>query len=283
MVRGPASATHGAGAVAGVIGLETYTGLTFQGFDVTARQGVVEQFTGGELRYGKKLSDKTGIFAYYGAADQPGADSDSASYYIGRSYPAANGLPANVAGQPSSIALNDYWASGFDSPRQKAHASFVSGPFEIWGRFVQDGHQDRPLREIYNTAKPATLSVEDWIRGRQFRNRQTTVAGTFKKDISSTLRLNIMESFDRWSLKDQRMGPRPTLRCPAREGRASSSAGPSPPGRPTRPTRSPSEPSTPTSRSTTPTTPTPWTERPSSTTGTGRRIRSRFLLSTRPR
>ncbi len=49
VVRGPASATHGAGAVAGVIGLETYTGLTFQGFEVKARQGVVDQFTGGEV------------------------------------------------------------------------------------------------------------------------------------------------------------------------------------------------------------------------------------------
>src|SRR5512145_1053047 len=66
VVRGPASATHGAGAIAGVIGLQTFTGLTFQGFDVGVRQGVVDQFTGGEVRYGRKLSDKTGIFAYYG-------------------------------------------------------------------------------------------------------------------------------------------------------------------------------------------------------------------------
>ncbi len=122
-----------------------------------------------------------------------------------------------MAGTPSSIALNDYWASSFDSPRQKAHVSFVNGPFEIWARFVQDGHQDRPLREIYNTAKPATLSVNDWIRGRQFRNRQTTVAATFKKDLSPTLRLNLMESFDRWSLKDQRMGTQTNAPVP-REG-----------------------------------------------------------------
>jgi outer membrane receptor protein involved in Fe transport len=218
VVRGPASTTHGAGALAGVFSLQTHTGLTFQGFDLKLREGVVNQFTAGEARYGKKLSDDSGVFLYYGIADVQGADNDAASYYIGRSYPASNGLPANVAGEPSSAPIANYWTSGFGSPYQKAHASFVKGPFEIWVRYVQDGHQDRPLREIYSSAKPASLSVDDWVRGRQFTNKQTTAVATFKKQISSEWRLNLMGSFDAWRLHDQRMGTQTTAPNPRNAG-----------------------------------------------------------------
>jgi len=105
VVRGPASATHGAGALAGVINVETYNGLTFQGADLSLRQGFVEQFSAAEARYGKQLGDDSGVFLYYGIADQTGADSDAAHYFLGRSYPAVNGLPANVAGTPLNASM----------------------------------------------------------------------------------------------------------------------------------------------------------------------------------
>jgi hypothetical protein len=206
VVRGPASTTHGAGAVAGVIGLQTYTGLTFQGFDARLRQGVVDQFTGTELRYGKKLTDGSGLFAYYGFADQPGAGLDDAPYYLGRSFAARNGLPANVAGEPAPLPVAEYNAQAFGNPHHKAHLSYVNGSFEVWARYVQDGHQDRPMREVYTAAIPDGLSVDDWVRGRQFSNRQTTLAATYKKDLSSRWRVNTMASYDYWWFRHQLMG-----------------------------------------------------------------------------
>lgn len=206
VVRGPASATHGAGALAGVVALETHNGLTFQGFDVQLRQGIRDWFSAGEVRFGRKLSDDSGLFLYYGIADQQGADSDAAPYYIGRSYPARNGLPPNVAGEPSQAPFDDYWTSAFGSPYHKAHASYVKGPFELWFRYTRDGHQDRPLREIYGANKPATLAVDDWVRGRQFRNEQATVVAGFNKQVAPKWKLNLTGSFDRYALRDQRMG-----------------------------------------------------------------------------
>ena len=111
VVRGPASATHGAGALAGVIDVETYNGLTFQGLDFKARQGVVDQYSAMEMRYGTKFSDMSGLFLYYGLVDMQGIDSD---YYIGRSYPATNGLPPNVAGEPYKGPMAELHQAGFD-------------------------------------------------------------------------------------------------------------------------------------------------------------------------
>lgn len=214
IVRGPASVTHGSGALAGVIGVETFNGLTFQGADFGLRQDTWDQYTSAEARFGRKFGNSSGIFAYFGMADQPGLDGE---YYIGHSYPAANGLPANVAGQPLHAPMANYGSAGFGAPRIKTHLSWVKGPWEIWTRFTQDGGEDPPLREIYNTQKPANLSLADWVRGRQFLNRQTTVAATYKKDLTEHWSLNLMESYGQWDFKDQRMGTQLTAPLP-REG-----------------------------------------------------------------
>ncbi len=214
VVRGSASATHGAGAIAGLINVETYTGLTFQGADVKMRQGVVDEFTAVEARIGHKLSDDSGLFFYYGIADQPGADSD---YYFGRSFPATNGLPANVAGEPADFAMPNYGGAGFDDLRHKLHFSYVNGPWEFWSRFVQDGYINRQQREIYTSARPGTISLDTWSRGRQFVNNQFTTALDFKKDISDAWRLEMRGSYDFWKFTDQRDGRSTSLVRHARE------------------------------------------------------------------
>ena len=203
VVRGSASATHGAGAIAGLINVEAYTGLTFQGADVKVRQGVVDEFTAVEARLGHKLSDDSGLFLYYGIADQPGADSD---YYFGRSFPATNGLPANVAGEPADFSMPNYGAAGFDELRHKLHFSYVNGPWEFWSRFVRDGYVNRQQREIYTSARPGTISLDTWTRGRQFVNNQFTTALDFKQDLSDAWRLEMRGSYDFWRFTDQRDG-----------------------------------------------------------------------------
>jgi hypothetical protein len=203
IVRGPASATHGAGALAGVINLTPYNGLTFEGSDVQVRQGLGDRFTAIEARIGKRFSAERGVFAYYGIAGQPGSESE---YYLGRSYAARNGLPPYVAGEPLQAPTANYGSAGFDQARHKGHVSYVAGGLELWGRFVQDGNENRPLREIYTTAKPEGLSLEDWVRGREVVNRQVTVAGVYTKALTPHWTLTLTESFDHWGAEEQRMG-----------------------------------------------------------------------------
>ncbi len=213
VVRGPASATHGPGALIGVIDLETYSGLTFNGSDVTLRHGTVYGYSALEVRHGRRLSPTSGVFVYYGLADMRGADSD---YYLGRSFPAANGLPAHQAGQPFAGPKARLGEAGYGKLWQKAHLSYRSGPFEVWARFVQDGGQNRPMREVYLLPRPDDVPLEEWVRGRQFQNRQATFDARFERDLNDAWSLEAGYGFDVWTFQDQRAG---VYRLPVRHGR----------------------------------------------------------------
>ena len=76
VIRGAGSSTYGAGAIAGVISITTFNGLTFEGIDATARQQMGQEQTTTEVRWGKRLGDETGIFSYFGYADQNGAQAE---------------------------------------------------------------------------------------------------------------------------------------------------------------------------------------------------------------
>ena len=210
VVRGPASATHGAGALSGVIDVQTYNGLTFQGADLTVHQGFIDQYSAAEARYGHKFTDTSGLFLYAGAANVQGARD---TYYLGHSYPAANGLPPYVVGHPVTVgAVPNLDAPAFGSLWHKVHLDYVNGPFEVWFRSVQDGDDDPPSRSIYSSKKPTTTSLDAWTTGREIRNQQNTGAVRFKKDLSPTWNLELLQSDDFWAFKDQRAGtsPRPT-------------------------------------------------------------------------
>jgi iron complex outermembrane receptor protein len=217
VLSGPASATHGSGALIGVIDVETYNGLTFQGADVNVRQGAVDQYSAAEARYGYKFSDTSGLFLYYGLADVQGADSP---YYIGHSYPAGNGLPANVAGQPFQGPVANLGEAGFGDLWHKVYASYVAGPFEFWTRFVQDGEQDRPMRDIYTASRPSDIPLDEWTRGREFQNQELTTTARFKKDLSPEWNLELVQSYRIWYYNDQLMGDDPQ---PFQHGRESES------------------------------------------------------------
>lgn len=203
VVRGPASATHGVGALAGVIDVMTYNGLTFQGLDFKARQGFVDEYSAGELRYGRRFSETSGVFLYYGLAEVQGADS---AYYIGKSYPASNGLPPNVGGEEYNGPMAGLGESAFGQLQHKLHLNYVNGPYEFWARFVQDGRQARPMREIYSSTRPANVTLDDWTRGRQQINRQYTATARYKKNFNPQWGVDLMQSYDLWSFEDERAG-----------------------------------------------------------------------------
>jgi len=85
VVRGPGSVLYGLGALFMVVNIITDNADTFQGFDVTSRFGVVDEFSGFEAKYGKQFDDGSGLFLYAGIAEQPGASPDDAEFTPGRS------------------------------------------------------------------------------------------------------------------------------------------------------------------------------------------------------
>jgi iron complex outermembrane receptor protein len=203
VVVGPASATYGSGGISGVVDVQTYTGLTFEGLDASARQGFVDNYTAAEFRYGTRFTADSGLFVYYGIAYSPGAD---APYYIGKSEPAKNGLPPNIAGDSANVPMANLGEAAFDFPWQKFHIDYSNGPFDIWARYTQDGIDTQPRRDIYTKTIPPSYTITQWTDGRSIANQQFTSAGSFNKDLSPTWNLQLLQSYDFWLARDQREG-----------------------------------------------------------------------------
>jgi iron complex outermembrane receptor protein len=195
LVHGPASATYGAGALAGVMNLETHTGLTFEGADAHVRHGFLDQFTAGEFRFGHKFNEESGLFLYGGMAGQSGSNQDDSPYVFGKSFATAGSGPAVVSGQPVTFSvpnLND--AGGI--LKMKYHASYVNGPVEIWARFTQGGGVVRPMRTSLETVDISTAE-----KGRRNLDQQFTVATKYKQDLSEVFNLETLVSYDRYQYR----------------------------------------------------------------------------------
>lgn len=189
LIEGPGSATYGPGALAGVINLETYNGLTYNGADAQFRQGFLDEFTAGEFRVGKKLSEDSGIFLYGGVADQRGANQDDSPYVFGKSFNTVGG-PAVVSGQPATFPVPN-WHDAGDILKLKFHASYVTGPVEVWARFTQGGGVVRPMR-----ATLETVDIETAEKGRRDLDQQFTTAAKYKADITEVFTLENLASYD---------------------------------------------------------------------------------------
>jgi hypothetical protein len=177
----------------GVIDVKTYTGLTFTGADLNVRQGLVDQYTAAEARYGQKFNDTSGLFMYFGVADVQGA---SDTYYIGHSYPAANGLPPNVAGQPNSGPLSNLNAPRSGSPGTRPMWITWTGRGNSGAGSSRMAAWHRPPAPFTPRRCPAGETLDQWVTGREILNDQYTAAGRFKKDLSPTWNLELLQSDD---------------------------------------------------------------------------------------
>ncbi len=187
---GPGSATYGAGALAGVINLETYNGLTFQGADAYVRQGFLDEMTVGEIRYGQQFSKDSGLFLYYGLADRRGADSD---YVFGNSFVTPNPNTPNVkGGEPVQFPVPRLHEAAYGEVEHKLHLSYVKGPLEVWARYTQGGIDARPERSVLALT---TNAVDDSMGFVSF-DRQFTLVAAYKQDLSATFNLDAQLSYD---------------------------------------------------------------------------------------
>jgi len=195
LVHGPAAATYGAGALAGVINLETHNGLTFEGADARISHGFQDQFSAGEFRLGHRFTHESGLFLYAGVADQSGANLHESPYVFGSSFGTSGSGPAVVSGQPVTFPEPDLRDAG-DILKMKYHASYVNGPVEIWARFTQGGGLVRPMRTTLQTVDLATAE-----KGRRNLDQQFTATVKYKADLSPAFNLETLVSYDRYQYR----------------------------------------------------------------------------------
>lgn len=152
VVRGPGSATYGPGAVEGVIAIQTFNGLTYQGTEVDARGGIWDDFADLEIKHGQRLGPDSGWFIYGGAAQVTGADVAHAPIVEANNFVAADGPASNpdmggtpiIAGKP---AIVDYQREGAEydrEPQIKAHVEYDNGGVSIWTRYTRGGEELNP-------------------------------------------------------------------------------------------------------------------------------------------
>lgn len=215
MVRGPGSATFGPGAIAGVVSVVTHNGLTFEGLDATVRQGFLEEFTATEVRYGRKFSADSGLFLYAGVADYAGADQEDSPYVFGRTFTARDNVQV-IAGQPVTFAIPDDHRSHRSRPRQKYHAQYTHGNFDVWVRYTRSGEQEVPDRGIIAlppVGSAAPGSSFDDLRTFSTGYQQATVFTSYLWELSDSFSVDFDLSYDMFDFERiQRTGPFFTFR-----------------------------------------------------------------------
>lgn len=202
-VRGPGSAMYGPGAISGVISANTHSAMTFEGTDATLRQGALDTFTAFEIRHGRKFTDDSGLFVYYGIADYQGADYDNAPLKFSSSFNTPNSLPNYTAGQaitvPAGVFGDDRESWGSRS-KMKLHAQYTNGNFDLWTRYTQGGEKATPTRGSFALApfggQPADLNYDTEVSAFQFGYAQLTVFGRYIWEINDCWNIDFRASYD---------------------------------------------------------------------------------------
>ena len=188
VVNGPGSAVYGPGAIAGIINIETWSGKSFQGLDVSARGGAVENFGSIELKYGTQLANKTGFFLYYGLDGYSGANNDNAplKFSIDINNP-RTGISYKKDTKPDFPVPNDN-KSFRGLMRHKLHLQIDGENYEFWARYTLSG-QRIPGYQGYYFKHP------EYVLNNGAGNQQLTVFGVYSQYLNSWLSLEYMLSY----------------------------------------------------------------------------------------
>ncbi|WP_041069143.1 TonB-dependent receptor plug domain-containing protein [Thiolapillus brandeum] len=191
VISSPGSAVYGPGAIAGVIDIETFDSNSFEGTDFSLRGGAGEEFLSGEMRYGHKFDENTGLFFYYGMDDYSGADDAPhklAFDMVNQPWPGGNNIliEANEDFPFRTTADNGAFE---DMLRHKLHLQLDGENYSLWARYTRSGlaiptsqHQFRYLN-LENLQHTGTA------------NQQLTLFGSYTQEISEKTRLEYSLSY----------------------------------------------------------------------------------------
>ncbi len=220
VIRGAGSTTYGPGAIAGVINITTFNGLTFQGLDATVRQGFEQRFTAAEMRWGRQWSDDVGAFLYYGCADQPGANQGDSPVIFGRSGALPNGYPPAVAGEPTPFGVPNDETALFGQAKHKLHFQFTHGTFDFWTRYTRGSYLNaNQLRNLYRPpfgVAPANAILEN-RPGQGGDYQQLTYFGSKVFELSDEFQIIAIGSYDFYDYVETRLTSNTASFFPNRE------------------------------------------------------------------
>jgi outer membrane receptor protein involved in Fe transport len=187
VIRGPGSAVYGAGALIGVIDIRTFDGNTFNGTEISARAGELEEFYSAEIKSGFALNDHAHLFLYAGVSDLEGANNSDAPYIMGVSGTTVDETPI-AAGRPYPVRLQKDRQMYHGVPPMKLHAELTLDEFSLWARYTRGG-QTQPFEQRWlaqppvgwiNNLPPTTYTVQG------VGYQQISLGADYKHEISDS-------------------------------------------------------------------------------------------------
>jgi len=184
VINGPGSAVYGAGAIAGVINIETFEGSEKEGVDATVKRGMGDQFEALELRYSHMLENGWSFLSYGGVENDEGASLSDASHKL--SFSVKNEVITDGSADIKAYenfpykTVNDH-ASYDDTLRYKLHLQLTGDNFTLWSRYTRSGLAIATNQGFYRSSNP------DILQNTGTMNQQWTTTGEYLYALSSQL------------------------------------------------------------------------------------------------
>ncbi|MEK6238789.1 MAG: TonB-dependent receptor, partial [Planctomycetales bacterium] len=205
VVRGPGSFIYGPGSVSMVISITTHDAKTFEGTEVNARGGVIEEFTSVEVKHARKWKNaEGGLFLFGGVGSYHGADQGQSPLVNGASdagYPGfgsnLNALGSNyIAGQDASWD-NPHDRESFRGQEPlKFHAQVDYNEWTAWFRYTRSGNQTPfPFSSVTNVPAGFGNHVATDFQ-HEFGQQQVTLFAKHDHEVTDDLRWRTSVSFD---------------------------------------------------------------------------------------
>jgi len=189
VINGPGSAVYGAGAIAGVINIETFDGSESEGLEVTLKEGMGETFSTFEMRYSHTFDEGGTLFGYFGVDHDEGADEGKAPHKlafsaVNLSLGQNNHIPI-TANEPLPMSTTNDNASYHNKPRYKIHLQYTDEDFKIWTRYTRSALAIPTVQGLYVKVDP------ERVLGTGVMNQQWTTVGSYSWDISESWSLDL--------------------------------------------------------------------------------------------
>ncbi|MBW8000927.1 MAG: TonB-dependent receptor plug domain-containing protein [Planctomycetes bacterium] len=203
VVRGPGSAIYGPGAIAGVVNIVTENALTFQGMEIIAKVGAIEEFGSFEYKFGRRFSKDSGAYLYFGIDKYYGSNQEDSPFVLGRSFTTQGDNYNVIKGQPVPFSVNNDGQSYNDVPRIKFHGQLTLGDLDIWARYSRGGVDQVNPMQAYDDPNAA-----GWRWGPEWENaaenqspsgtgyQQFTAYAKYKQECSDTFKVDYVVSYD---------------------------------------------------------------------------------------
>jgi len=199
VITGPGSPIYGAGAIAGVISIETFDGSQQEGLRVATKGGIGERFGMASVSYASKVFDNMQLYSYYGVDKSSGATNEDAPLKFAFDYSNDYKIKA-PADEMYPIAVANDGASFKHSYRHKAHIQLQGEHTLFWARFTRSSSENPTEQKMFWWMSEKN-KIKFYDTGTE--NQQLTFFGEYRQHLRPNFFIHYNLSYQTSSLYSQ--------------------------------------------------------------------------------